>query len=220
MLYTEFRSASGFPQPYNDATTRGTSQDGQYRSGHFYQGAGIVGKIQEHNFEIDAVRKYGYRWEAFYDNDEGAWRYFRRYDSSNNRGPLIEEETSINFLDLDSEEISYIRSGEFHTSFLTKDNNLYSYGKNTFGQLGHETDDIICYPKLVNYFKLNKIIINNIALGGEHTLALSNKNELFSWGLNIFGQLGINSTVNSKIPIKIEKIRNSYTSEGNKEAVA
>lgn len=84
MLYTEFRSASGYPQPYNDATTRGTSQDGQYRAGHFYQGAGDVGQINEHNFEVDAVRKYGYRWEAFFDNDEGAWRYFRRYDSDNN----------------------------------------------------------------------------------------------------------------------------------------
>jgi len=86
MLYTEVRSASGFPQPYNDATTRGTAQDGEYRSSHMFQGAGQPVTSYEHNFEIDHVRKYGHRWEAFYDNDEGAWRFFRRYDSSNNPG--------------------------------------------------------------------------------------------------------------------------------------
>lgn len=83
-LYTEFRSCSGFPQPFNDATTRGTSQDGQYRCNNQYQGAGTTGKIVEHNFEIDRTSIYGYRWEAFYDNDEDAWRWFRRYDSSDN----------------------------------------------------------------------------------------------------------------------------------------
>jgi alpha-tubulin suppressor-like RCC1 family protein len=120
------------------------------------------------------------------------------------------------FFDIINEEINYIHCGEFHSSILTKNNNIYSYGKNTFGQLGLENDDIVCYPKLVSHFKMNKIVINSIALGGEHTLALSNKNELFSWGLNIFGQLGINSTVNSKIPVKIEKIRNFVRNEQTK----
>ena len=82
MLYTELRSVSGYPQPYNDATTRGTTQDGQYRSSHMFQGAGYTCKSVEHNFEYDHVRVYGYRWEAFWDTDENAWRFFRRYDSS------------------------------------------------------------------------------------------------------------------------------------------
>ena len=88
LSYCEIRSASGYPQPYNDATTRGTSQDGQYRGGNMFQGTGRVLEVNEMNFEVDHVRKYGYRWEAFYDNDEGAWRFFRRYDSSENPGYL------------------------------------------------------------------------------------------------------------------------------------
>ena len=85
-LYTEIRNLSGYPQPYNDATTRGTTQEGQYRSSHMYQGAGYTGKVVEHNFEYDQVRIYGYRWEAFWDIDENAWRFFRRYDSGNMPG--------------------------------------------------------------------------------------------------------------------------------------
>ena len=88
IVYSELKSCSGFPQPYNDATTRGTAQDGQYRANNMYQGTGRVLKVHEMNFEIDHTRKYGYRWEAFYDNDEGAWRFFRRYDSSENPGYL------------------------------------------------------------------------------------------------------------------------------------
>lgn len=88
IVYSEIKSCSGFPQPYNDATTRGTSQDGQYRQNNMYQGTGRVLKVHEMNFEIDHTRKYGYRWEAFYDNDEGAWRFFRRYDSDEHPGYL------------------------------------------------------------------------------------------------------------------------------------
>ena len=88
LSYCEIRSASGYPQPYNDATTRGTSQDGQYRGGNMFQGVGRALIVNEMNFEVDHIRKYGYRWEAFYDNDEGAWRFFRRYDSSESPGYL------------------------------------------------------------------------------------------------------------------------------------
>jgi hypothetical protein len=38
----------------------------------------------EHNYEIDAMRMYGFNWEAKWDNSEKAWRFFRRYDSSDN----------------------------------------------------------------------------------------------------------------------------------------
>jgi hypothetical protein len=38
----------------------------------------------EHNYEIDAMTMYGYNWEAKWDNSENAWRFFRRYDNSDN----------------------------------------------------------------------------------------------------------------------------------------
>lgn len=107
--------------------------------------------------------------------------------------------------------IKEISCGEFHTAILSHENNLYIYGKNTFGQLGQGHTDILFKPNLVKF--PNKVIIEKIALGGEHTLALSNFNDLYSWGLNIFGQLGLNSTENRLTPTKVEKFRTIVKNE-------
>lgn len=87
-LYCSIKSLSGLPQPENDATTRGSSQEGQFRQSNFYYGTGFTHHSTEHNFEIDQFRFYGYRWEAFWDNDEKAWRFFCRYDASSYPGLL------------------------------------------------------------------------------------------------------------------------------------
>lgn len=87
-LYCKVRSLSGYPQPYNDASSRGTVQDGQYRVGNFYSGNAPYHKSIEHDFEHDHLRLFGYRSEVFWDTEERAWRFFRRYDSSENPGLL------------------------------------------------------------------------------------------------------------------------------------
>ena len=51
---------------------------------------------------------------------------------------------------------------------------------------------------------LNKFIVQ-ISSENEFSLALSNDNNIHAWGLNNYGQLGINSTINSNIPIQAIK---------------
>jgi alpha-tubulin suppressor-like RCC1 family protein len=95
-------------------------------------------------------------------------------------------------------EIKQLYSGEFHSAYLTNKNHLYTYGKNTFGQLGHGNEQITYLPKLI---KLDpKILIQKVACGGEHTMALSSTNDLYTWGLNVFGQLGHGNTENTSTP--------------------
>jgi mitogen-activated protein kinase kinase kinase 9 len=126
-------------------------------------------------------------------------------------------QNNLEELKIENSEIEQISSGEFHTAILTKDNRIYTWGKNSFGQLGNESNEITCFPRLVDFFfKKQSIIITKIALGGEHSLALSNNNELFSWGLNIFGQLGLNNTANLGVPKRVEKIRNFVRNEETK----
>lgn len=117
-----------------------------------------------------------------------------------------ENENSIN--------ISQISCGEFHSTYLTNDKKMFVFGKNTFGQLGLGHNEISSIPIEINFF-YPKILIEKIACGGEHTLALSSTNDLYSWGLNIFGQLGINSTENKNIPVRVEKLRTIVKNEEN-----
>lgn len=146
-----------------------------------------------------------------------------KIDKNNSETPSKDDEKdNKEELNIALADIEKIKSGEFHTAILTKDNKIYSFGKNTFGQLGLGHNDIVLFPTLIDYFtKKQRVIIWKIALGGEHTLALSKNNELFSWGLNIFGQLGLNSTTNTNVPTRVEKIRsyrrNEQTNVAEKE---
>jgi alpha-tubulin suppressor-like RCC1 family protein len=100
-------------------------------------------------------------------------------------------------------DIVEISSGEFHTAVVTN-SDLYLFGKNTFGQLGLGHNDIVTTPSIPLSFT-TKIV--KVSCGGEHTLALTAESCLFSWGFNIFGQLGLNNRDHMNIPCKVEMFR-------------
>lgn len=81
---------------------------------------------------------------------------------------------------------------------------LYTWGRNDYGQLGNGT---------IGYYTSKssptKIILasgvkpKQIACGGSHTMAIGDNGELYTWGLNSYGQLGNNTTIDAPTPIKI-----------------
>jgi alpha-tubulin suppressor-like RCC1 family protein len=101
-------------------------------------------------------------------------------------------------LDLGTNEIFQVSGGEFHSFVLTVDHDLYTFGKNTFGQLGLGHNDLVIEP--IFHPITSKLKITQIYCGGEHTIALSQTNEFYSWGLNIFGQLGLGDEINRNKP--------------------
>ena len=102
--------------------------------------------------------------------------------------------------------------GESHSAFLIKEQEqtfLYMFGKNIFGQLGFGENSYIFEPLLVPDIPEK---IKKISLGGEHSIILTTKNNIFVSGLNIFGQLGIgdydNRNVFTNIDIYINTLMN------------
>ena len=90
--------------------------------------------------------------------------------------------------------------GENHTLFLTDSFQLAACGSNTYGQLGigqgpekPATNQTI--------FKVSEPAssvqgaavpqFEQIACGSEHAMAVSSDGDLYSWGLNFKGQLGV-----------------------------
>jgi hypothetical protein len=86
LSYSHSKTLSGLVNA--DAGT-GTPQAGSFYKAHFYRtnGSGPMFSV-EHNYEVDGIALYGYNWEAYWDTDENAWRFFRRYDNGNNPGML------------------------------------------------------------------------------------------------------------------------------------
>ncbi|XP_034481050.1 probable E3 ubiquitin-protein ligase HERC4 isoform X1 [Drosophila innubila] len=88
--------------------------------------------------------------------------------------------------------VTQIACGSRHSMALTEWGQVLSWGDNECGQLGHASDqEIIQLPKIVRYL-VSKTVVQ-IACGNNHSLALTCCGELYSWGSNIYGQLGVKS---------------------------
>uniref|UniRef100_A0AAY4E4M2 E3 ubiquitin-protein ligase HERC2 n=1 Tax=Denticeps clupeoides TaxID=299321 RepID=A0AAY4E4M2_9TELE len=65
---------------------------------------------------------------------------------------------------------------------LTKDGQVYTWGKGDNQRLGHGTDEHVRYPKLLDSLQGKKVV--DIAVGSTHCLALTDEGEVHSWGSN------------------------------------
>nr|XP_057930110.1 E3 ubiquitin-protein ligase HERC2 isoform X4 [Doryrhamphus excisus] len=65
---------------------------------------------------------------------------------------------------------------------LTKDGQVYTWGKGDNQRLGHGTDEHVRYPKLLDSLQGKKVV--DVAVGSSHCLVLTDDGEVHSWGSN------------------------------------
>jgi len=77
-----------------------------------------------------------------------------------------------------------VAAGSTFSLAIMEDNSLWSWGRNSYGQLGDGTTTHRDFPA--------KILSNvtAVAAGGMHALAILSGGDLWAWGLNSYGQLG------------------------------
>ncbi|XP_073006973.1 ultraviolet-B receptor UVR8 isoform X2 [Typha latifolia] len=111
-----------------------------------------------------------------------------------------------------SAKIVSVAAGEAHTLALTGDGRVFSWGRGTFGRLGteKEEDELLPVPIALGERKNGqggrppKFV--GIAAGAYHSLALDDDGSVWSWGYNIYGQLGYGEE-NSLIPSTVEQLQ-------------
>ncbi|KAG8181594.1 hypothetical protein JTE90_013556 [Oedothorax gibbosus] len=96
------------------------------------------------------------------------------------------------------EAIIEISCGSHHSALVTASGNLYTWGRNSEGQIGNGTRKEQKIPSLVTSPKDKKI--THVACGADFTVALDTNGKLFGWGQNDGGQIGQKPTLeaNSK----------------------
>lgn len=90
--------------------------------------------------------------------------------------------------------------GRYHTSVLTTNGKVWTFGDNDFGQLGNDsTIPRSSIPVEVPF----EVKVVAIYCGSAHTAVLTADGEVFTWGSNNFGQLGNGETNDKFYPVKV-----------------
>ena len=110
--------------------------------------------------------------------------------------------------------IKQISAGGSHSLALTEDGEVYSFGANSFGQLGlgdggysyHDEYDRTT-PTLIDSFFFNNKKIKQVSAGSSSSFALTEDGEVYAWGRNYYGQLGLGDGKDRYIPTKLDSTK-------------
>jgi alpha-tubulin suppressor-like RCC1 family protein len=107
---------------------------------------------------------------------------------------------------LAGKEVVAIAASTAHSLALCADGTVAAWGYNNYGSLGNNSTANSRVPVMVDASGVlagRKVIA--IAAGAYHNLALCADGTLAAWGQNTYGQLGNNSTTNSKVPVWVDQ---------------
>ena len=104
-----------------------------------------------------------------------------------------------------------VSSGSYHSFGLTSDGRIYAWGRNTSGELGIGTtlarSNVPIAVKTIGT-PMDRKVIKQVEGGGRyegsHSIALASDGTVYTWGFNQYGQLGNNTTTNSRSPIAVQ----------------
>jgi alpha-tubulin suppressor-like RCC1 family protein len=89
--------------------------------------------------------------------------------------------------------LKQIVSGKNHILQLTRDGYVFSYGASDFSVSGHGGSKVVTKPQLVKHLSDKRVV--QIACGEYHSLVLTDRNDVYSWGRGYEGQLGVSESI-------------------------
>lgn len=104
---------------------------------------------------------------------------------------------------LSHERMCHIACGWDHSLAVAESGDLYTWGAGTNGKLGHGDEENRNVPTKVE--ALSGIIVRAEA-GCDHTVAVTNRGELYTWGQGESGRLGHGSTSNERLPRRVDAL--------------
>lgn len=141
----------------------------------------------------DGGRVYAWGWNAF--GQLGLGRV-TKFDATPSRLFALEG----------AKAVAAFACGQYNTAALVESHGdeclpgLYTWGPNTSGQLGHKYLDIGPIPSPSRLESLKKTPFVDLQWGHNHAVALTTKGEVYVWGSNAYGQLGLGDSKDRSKP--------------------
>ena len=106
---------------------------------------------------------------------------------------------------LGNAKVTKIACGYGHTLVLTEDRRVFAWGEGTWGNCGIANSGEILEP--LELHTLATLDIRAIHAGGHHSAAITETGQLYTWGKNTNGQLGLGSvTSGEESPQKVSAL--------------
>ncbi|KAG5517412.1 hypothetical protein RHGRI_037971 [Rhododendron griersonianum] len=98
-------------------------------------------------------------------------------------------------------DVQNIACGGRHAVLVTKQGEIFSWGEESRGRLGHGVDSDVLHPKLID--ALGSTNIELVACGEYHTCAVTFSGDMYTWGDGHLGLLGHGNAVSHWAPKRV-----------------
>ncbi|TKS80820.1 BTB domain-containing protein 2 [Collichthys lucidus] len=105
-----------------------------------------------------------------------------------------------------NKRVTEVACGSHHTIALTTDGEVFAWGYNNSGQVGSGSTANQPTPRRVSSCLQNKVVVN-IACGQLCSMAVLDNGEIYGWGYNCNGQLGLGNNGNQQTPCRIAALQ-------------
>jgi alpha-tubulin suppressor-like RCC1 family protein len=95
--------------------------------------------------------------------------------------------------------VTVTATGSSHSLAIKLDGTVWSWGDNTYGELGDGTNDYQYSPILIP----GLTGVTAISAGYLHSMALKSDGTVWAWGWNAQGQLGNGTEIDSNVPVEV-----------------
>jgi len=107
--------------------------------------------------------------------------------------------------------IRCISCGSSSSYVVTKSGALFSWGSNSYGQLGNGDEKNRFFPTQCKSLRNQRVV--HVTSGNEHTAVLTQDGGVFTFGCGLQGQLGQNSTKPDLLPRKVFELMGSVVTQ-------
>jgi alpha-tubulin suppressor-like RCC1 family protein len=106
---------------------------------------------------------------------------------------------TVNVYSTSAGDWTQVSAGIGHTLALKSDKTLWSWGNNTYGQLGNNSNVNRSFPVQIS----SGVGWTSVCAGADYSLGLKQDGTLWAWGRNNSGQLGDGTNIDRNTPVQV-----------------